>query len=127
MVGCMSTIEGPSVGHTITTEPVGGVARATFNGVVVAESDEALCLREAGLPPVVYFPPAGVRWDYFTPSELSTRCPFKGDASYWTVEVGERRSESIAWSYLEPLPARADIAGHVAFYVARLDALETPG
>ena len=113
-------------GHTITTEPVGGTARAVFNGTVVAESDDALLLREAGLPPVVYFPHDAVRWDYFTPTELSTRCPFKGDASYWTVEVGDRRSESIAWSYVEPLPGRADIARHVAFYAKRLDALETP-
>jgi uncharacterized protein (DUF427 family)/putative intracellular protease/amidase len=112
-------------GHTITTEPLGGTARAVFNGTVVAESDQALLLREAGLPPVVYFPPDDVRWDHFTPTELSTRCPFKGDASYWTVEVGDRRSESIAWSYLEPLPGRADIARHVAFYAKRLDALET--
>lgn len=116
----------PPTGHTITTEPVGGVARAVFNGVVVAESADALLLREAGLPPVVYFPPSGVRWELFTPTELSTRCPFKGDASYWTVDVDGRRSESIAWGYQDPLPGRGDIAGHVAFYVKRLDALETP-
>jgi uncharacterized protein (DUF427 family) len=114
-------------GHRITTEPVKGVARAVWNGQVLAESSHALLLREAGLPPVAYFPPADVRLDLMTPTDLHTRCPFKGDASYWSAEVAGQRADNLAWSYQDPLPERADIAGRVAFFASRLDALEIPG
>ena len=111
-------------GHTITTEPVGGRAVARWGGEVVADSAAAVVLREAGLPPVTYFPQADVRMDLLRPTEHHTRCPFKGEASYWSIEVGARRSEDIAWAYEDPLPARADLKGRIAFYADRLEALD---
>jgi len=111
-------------GHTITTEPVNGLVSARWGGEVIAQSREALLLRETGLAPVTYFPIDDVRMDLLHRTEHHTRCPFKGEASYWSIEVGERRSEDIAWAYEDPLPARADLKGRLAFYADRLDGLE---
>ena len=112
-------------GHTITTEPIDGLVTARWGGEVVAESGAALLLRETGLPPVTYFPIDDVRMDLLHRTEHHTRCPFKGEASYWSIEVGDRRSEDIAWAYEDPLPARADLKGRIAFYADRLEALDT--
>jgi uncharacterized protein (DUF427 family)/putative intracellular protease/amidase len=111
-------------GHTITTEPVDGLVTARWGGEVVAQSRDALLLRETGLAPVTYFPIDDVRMDLLQRTEHHTRCPFKGEASYWSIEVGDRRSEDIAWAYEDPLPARADLKGRLAFYADRLEGLE---
>ena len=101
---------------------------ARWAGEVVADSADALLLRETGLPPVTYFPLDDVRMDLLHRTEHHTRCPFKGEASYWSIEVGARRSEDIAWAYEDPLPARADLKGRIAFYADRLEAPDvTPG
>ena len=112
-------------GHTITTGPAEGIVTARWGGEVIAQSRDALVLRETGLPPVTYFPIEDVRMDLLHRTEHHTRCPFKGEASYWSIEVGGRRSEDIAWAYEDPLPARADLKGRIAFYADRLDALDT--
>jgi uncharacterized protein (DUF427 family)/putative intracellular protease/amidase len=109
-------------GHTITTEPVDGVVTAVFGGQTVAQSGNALLLRETGLAPVTYFPVEDVRMDLMHRTDFHTTCPFKGEASYWGVDVGWRSAENIAWAYEEPLPEREDIKGRVAFYEGRLDA-----
>ena len=111
-------------GHTITTEPVDGLVTARWGGEVIAESSDALLLRETGLRPVTYFPMDDVRMDLLHRTEHHTRCPFKGEASYWSIEVGDRRSEDIAWAYEDPLPPRADLKGRIAFYADRLDSLD---
>lgn len=111
-------------GHHITTEKMEGVISARWAGEVIAESSDALLLREAGLAPVVYFPMEDVRMEVLFPTEHRTVCPFKGQASYWSIRVGDRQSDDIAWAYRDPLPGRADIQGRVAFYADRLDSLE---
>ena len=111
-------------GHTITTEKVDGVVSARWEGQVIAESGDALLLREASLTPVFYFPMEDVRMDLLSPTEHRTHCPFKGDASYWSIEVDGRRSDDIAWAYRDPLPGRSDLQGRIAFYADRLEALE---
>jgi len=108
--------------HTITTEPIAGTVRAVFGGQTVAESRNALLLRETGLAPVTYFPMEDVRMDLLQPSDHRTTCPFKGDASYWNIDVGWRRAGNIGWAYEDPLPERVDIKGRLAFFEARLDA-----
>jgi uncharacterized protein (DUF427 family)/putative intracellular protease/amidase len=113
-------------GHRITTEKIDGVVIARWGGEVIAESADALLLREAGLAPVVYFPPEDVRMDLLTPTEHHTRCPFKGEASYWSLRVGGREAVDLAWAYPDPLPGRVDITGRIAFYADRLDTLEVP-
>jgi uncharacterized protein (DUF427 family) len=111
-------------GHTITAEPAGGLVIARWGGEVVAESRDALILRETGLPPRTYFPMDDVRMDLLRRTEHQTVCPFKGEASYWSIEIGDRRSDDIAWAYEDPLPARADLKGRICFYEDRLESLE---
>ena len=112
-------------GHTITTEPAGGLVTARWGGEVIAESRDALILREAGLPPRTYFPMEDVRMDLLHRTEHHTTCPFKGEASYWGIEVGDHRLGEIAWAYEDPLPARADLKGRICFYDDRLESLES--
>ncbi|HET9773107.1 MAG TPA: DUF427 domain-containing protein [Acidimicrobiia bacterium] len=113
--------QGPK-GHTVTTEPIAGVATAMWGGEKVAESRNAILLRETGLPPVVYYPMEDVRMDLLEKNDHSSTCPFKGVASYWGIDVGWRRIDNIAWAYEDPLPDRADLKGRIAFYVDKLDA-----
>jgi uncharacterized protein (DUF427 family) len=109
-------------GHSITTEPIPGLVTARWGGEIVAESRDALLLREAGLRPVTYFPMDDVRMDLMHRTDHRSTCPFKGEASYWSIEVDWRRAENIAWAYEDPLPNRADLKGRIAFYVEKLDA-----
>ncbi len=110
--------------HTITIEPATGAVRVAFAGETVAASTRALVLRESGLPPVYYFPPDDVRADLLTPTDLHTRCPFKGEASYWTVTVGDRRADCVIWGYPDPLPGVEEIRDHLAFFSDRVEVTE---
>lgn len=85
--------------------------RAIWNGSVLAESDHTILVEGNQ-----YFPPADVRTGLLEPSATSTHCPWKGDASYYTVTVGDQRNEDAAWYYPEPYNAAADIRGYVAFW-----------
>lgn len=109
-------------GHTVTTEPLDGLATAMWGGQVVAESRNALLLRETGLAPVTYFPMDDVRMDIMYRTDHHSTCPFKGEASYWGIDVGWRRVDNIAWAYEDPLPDRTDLKGRIAFYEGKLDA-----
>jgi uncharacterized protein (DUF427 family) len=95
-----------------------------MGGVIVAETTRALTLREASLGPVQYIPRADIVADLFEPSPTTSHCPYKGDASYLSAEAGGVRTRDVAWSYEAPYPAVAAIAGHVAFYPNRVDAIE---
>jgi len=108
--------------HRVHVEASPRRVRVMFNGQTIADSKRALLLRETGHLPVYYFPPEDVRQELLEPTDLHTRCPFKGDASYWTVRVGDRAAENAMWGYLTPLPGREDIAGYRAFYWERMDA-----
>jgi uncharacterized protein (DUF427 family) len=105
----------------VEVEPSPRWVRVEMNGTVIADSKRALLLRETGHRPVYYFPQSDVRMDLFTSTDTHTRCPYKGDASYWTITVGDRTVKDAAWGYLDPLPGREDIAGYVAFYWNRVD------
>ena len=96
--------------------------RVEFNGEVVAESDDALILRETRLVPGYYFPREDVRLDLLAPTDHHTHCPFKGDASYWDVRVGDRVIKNAAWSYENPFDNAAEIKGFISFYWNRMDA-----
>jgi uncharacterized protein (DUF427 family) len=96
--------------------------RAFFAGTAIADSSRALLLLERGHSPVYYFPMADVRMDLLKETDRHTHCPRKGDASYWTIEVGDRKAENAAWSYLDPIRQAAEIKGYVAFYRKKLDA-----
>jgi uncharacterized protein (DUF427 family) len=85
--------------------------RAVFNGVVLAESDETVVVEGNH-----YFPPASVSAEYFTSTEFSTRCPWKGDASYYDITVGDEKAQNAAWFYESPSEKAANIKDRVAFY-----------
>lgn len=99
----------------IRIEPCTRTARATFNGETVAESDAALVLNERGYQPRVYFPMHDVRMDLLTSTDRSTHCPYKGDASYWTVSASGEQVENAAWAYRQPIDDVAAIKDHLSF------------
>lgn len=118
------TMKEPGPDHPITIERSDSRIVVRLNDKVVAQSDEALTLREASYPPVHYIPRADVDMDALVEAEATTHCPYKGDATYWSVLNGGRGTASIAWSYEEPYPSVASIRGHLAFYPDRVDAIE---
>jgi uncharacterized protein (DUF427 family) len=102
-------------------EPTRKRIRAIVAGETVADSRAVMVVHESGHQPVYYFPPADVRDELLEPSNRHTRCPKKGEASYWSIRIGERVVENGAWSYPEPIPEAAPIAGLIAFYWNRMD------
>ena len=108
-------------GYVITATPVDGVGRAAVGSVVIAESDSCLVVAESNHVDRLYFPAEDVRWEHLTESDHRTICPFKGQASYWSVTVDGTTLDEVAWSYQDPFDEVAAIAGFVAFYADRLD------
>jgi uncharacterized protein (DUF427 family) len=112
----------PTANHPITVEPTGKHVTVRINGEVVAETDNALTLQESTYPAVQYIPRSDVVQTVLTSSDTRTYCPFKGDASYYTVTTAAGDTvEDAIWTYEQPYPAVADIAGHVAFYADKAD------
>jgi uncharacterized protein (DUF427 family) len=114
----------PGPDHPITVTPNPKRVRVLFAGEVIAETDRALTLQEARYPPVHYIPREDARMTRFLRTSHATHCPYKGDASYFTLAVGDRHAANAVWSYEHPFPAVAAIAGHLAFYPDRVDAIE---
>jgi len=101
--------------------PTSRMVRVELDGVVLAESTNARVLFETGLPPRWYIPKTDVRMDLLVPSGTVTHCPYKGQAQFWSVRVGDRLAADLAWSYRTPLPESQKIAGLVAFLSERVD------
>jgi uncharacterized protein (DUF427 family) len=95
--------------------------RGEFAGETVVDSRHAKLLHEHGLLPILYFPEDEVRTDLFEPSDKHTKCPWKGQASYWSVRVGDQVAKDAAWYYPQPLDDAPPLKGYVAFYWDRLD------
>ena len=108
--------------YRISYEPCSKQVKVVFNGVTVADTRRALEVRETRLPPVYYLPREDVRMDLMSRTDYHTHCPFKGNASYWTLRVGDEVAENVIWSYEDPLPEADPIRGYVAFYRNRMDA-----
>jgi uncharacterized protein (DUF427 family) len=113
----------PGPDHPISVEPADQKVIVWIGGTIVADSANALVLREASLPPVFYIPRADVVMAVLTPSATSTHCPYKGDASYFSAREGA--AKDVAWSYEDPYEHMSMIKGHLAFYADRVDAIET--
>jgi uncharacterized protein (DUF427 family) len=94
--------------------------RIEIDGEVVAESAQARLVQETSLPTRFYLPRADVVVP-LEPSELHSYCPYKGRASYWSLAVGDRRHQDVAWSYEDPLPDLRTVTGLVAFWNERVD------
>lgn len=112
----------PGAGHPIAIEPTRGRVQVRVHGELVADTCAALELREATLPLVHYIPFADVHQQRLTRTATSTYCPFKGDASYYSVitSAGAEVGDAL-WTYERPYAAVAAIAGHVAFYPGKAD------
>ena len=95
--------------------------RARFGGETIVDSRHAKLLHEQAHLPIYYFPQEEVRMDLLEPTDHSTRCPFKGEASYWSVRAGGRVAENAAWGYPDPLDDAPPLAGYVAFYWNKMD------
>ncbi len=114
----------PGPDHPITVEPNPRRVRVLFNGKVVADTTRALKLAEASYPPVFYIPRADADMNLFARTDHHTHCPYKGDASYFTLQVDGKRAENAVWSYEQPFPAMTGIKEHLAFYPDRVDRIE---
>ncbi len=108
-------------GYRITATRVDGVGRVRRGDQVLAESDRCLVVAESDHLDQLYFPADSVRWELFEPTDQHTVCPFKGQASYWSLATGGERLENVAWSYPTTFDEVAGIRGFVAFYADRLD------
>jgi uncharacterized protein (DUF427 family) len=102
--------------------------KVLFGGVTIADTSAALRVEETGHGPVYYFPERDVRLDLMHPTEHHTRCPYKGEASYWTIELpaganSNRRSENAVWAYPLPYDEVSGLAGYYAFYPNRVDSI----
>jgi uncharacterized protein (DUF427 family) len=107
--------------HTLYFENSPRRVRVIFEGESVADSKRAKLLHETGLLPIYDFPQEDVRSELLEESDHTTHCPFKGDASYWSVKVGERVAENAVWGYPEPLEDAPALAGYVAFYWNKME------
>ena len=107
--------------HKLSFEPSPRRVRVVFASETIADSTDMRLLHEPRHLPVYYFPRADVRMDLLQPTDNATHCPWKGDASYWSVRVGDRVAENAAWSYEDPYPEVANIKDYVSFYWGRMD------
>ena len=112
-------ISGPD--HPISIDTNRSRIVVTVGGKVIADTRDALTLREASYPAVQYIPRRDVDMAALTRSEHTTYCPYKGDASYYSIPAGGDRSVNAVWTYETPFEAMAQIKDYVAFYRDRVD------
>jgi uncharacterized protein (DUF427 family) len=114
--------------HRVELLPEGRRVKVVFGGVAIGDTDAALRVEETGHNPVFYLPEKDVRLDLMHRTDHSTRCPYKGEASYWTIEVpgasgSTKRSENAVWAYPTPYDEVSGLAGYYAFYPNRVDSI----
>ena len=110
-----------ATGHAISIAPAGAHVEVSLGGQKLASSDRAVRLDETGLPARYYLPRDDVRTELLRPTARETTCPFKGQASYWSVQVGDELHEDIVWSYQTPIPGAEAITGLLCFYNERVE------
>src|SRR5438045_4859573 len=118
------TIKIPGPDHPITIERTPAHIVVTVAGRVVADSRDALTLREASYAPVQYIPRKDVDMTLLERTDHATYCPYKGDAGYFSIPSGGDRSANAVWTYEAPYEAVSPIKDHLAFYPDRVDAIE---
>lgn len=117
----------PGPDHPIIITPTKGRVTATVDGKRIADTREALTLKEAAYPPVQYIPRKDVDMTQLQRTANQTYCPFKGECAYFSIPVGGERSLNAAWSYEAPYAAVSAIREYLAFYPARVDSIEIDG
>jgi uncharacterized protein (DUF427 family) len=111
----------PGPNHPISIDANPSRVVVTVGGKIIADTRDALSLREASYPPVQYIPRRDVDMTSLTRSEYTTYCPYKGDASYYSIPAGGDHSLNAVWTYETPFEAMAQIREYVAFYPDRVD------
>ena len=115
-------VKQPTAEHPITVEPTGTHVTVRVNGEVIADTDDALTLQESTYPAVQYIPLGDVTPSVLQRSDTTTYCPYKGEANYYHVTTAAGDTiDDVIWTYEQPYPAVAGIAGHVAFYPDKAD------
>jgi uncharacterized protein (DUF427 family) len=111
----------PGPDHPITISSTGRRVVVRAGDQVIAETDRALTLEEANYGPVQYIPLEDLDPAVLRPTDHETYCPYKGEASYYTVTTPAGELENVIWTYAEPYEAVSEIAGHAAFYADRVE------
>ena len=124
MADKQTKIPGPD--HPITIEVNPSRVVVKVGGKVIADTRDALTIRETSYPPVQYIPRRDVDMAALARSEHTTYCPYKGDASYYSIPAGADRSINAVWTYEAPFDAMAQIKDYVAFYPDRIDEIGSP-
>jgi uncharacterized protein (DUF427 family) len=114
----------PGPDHPITLTPNRERILVRVGGALIADTREALILKEASYAPVQYIPRKDVDMNLLQRTDHSSYCPFKGDASYYSIPSGGEKSVNAVWTYENPYPAVGQIKDYVAFYPNRVDAIE---
>ena len=116
-------IKRPGPDHPITTESTPRRVVVTVAGRVVADTRDALTLREAAYPPVFYIPRKDVDMTLLQRTDHATYCPYKGDCAYFSIPIGGARAVNAVWTYEAPYAAVAAIKDRLAFYPDRVDSI----
>jgi len=111
----------PGPDHPLVIEPSRERVRAAFERHVIADTDDAMVVREADYPPVYYLPMEDVDMSYMSRTDHATHCPYKGEASYWTIYMDGVLAENAAWAYEDPYPAATALKGRIAFYPDKVE------
>jgi uncharacterized protein (DUF427 family) len=114
----------PGPDHPITVTPNHARVVVTIAGKVIADTRNALTLQESTYPPVQYIPLADVDQSLLERTPTATYCPYKGEASYYSIPLGGDRATDAVWEYRAPYDAVERIKDHVAFYPDRVDAID---
>jgi adenylate cyclase len=109
-------------GYRVVVEPSDRRIRVVYRGETVADSTRALVMHETRLPSAFYFPRDDVRMDLMARTDRRTHCPFKGNASYWTLRVGEHQAENAVWSYEDPFDESSSVRDYIGFIWDAVDA-----
>ena len=117
-------IKVPGPDHPITIEPDKAHVVVTVAGRLIADTRNALVLREAAYPPVYYIPRNDVEMTLLERTDHVTYCPYKGDCAYYSIPLGGERAVNAVWTYESPYAPLKEIAQHLAFYPNRVDSID---
>ncbi|MGY5803701.1 DUF427 domain-containing protein [Rhizobium sp. LEGMi12c] len=114
----------PGPDHPITIEEKRAHVTVSVAGKVIADTHEALSLKEASYPAVIYIPRKDVDMSLLEKTSHETYCPYKGECSYYSIPAGGERSVNAIWSYENPYPSVTRIKDYMAFYPDRVDSID---
>lgn len=107
--------------HRVDTVPSSRHIKVVVDGVTIAETNRPYLLFETGLPIRYYIPQEDVRMDLLEPTRAMTSCPYKGDASYWSIKIDDKVYRNYVWGYMDPIPESPKISGLLSFFNEKVD------